>query len=157
MLSLTTFNPWNDLAVLHRDLDAFFDPRFASFVPQRDTVAKAETFTPAAEIVKDGDRWMVSMYIPGVDAGSIDIEVVGHTLRVRGERPREMNVVPYVCEIPYGRFEREFALTADIDADHVEASYRNGVLELTLPVKESAKPRRIAIATDGGRKQLTAA
>jgi HSP20 family protein len=95
------------------------------------------------------------MYIPGVDAKSIDIEVVGQMLRVRGERSREKSVEPYVSEISYGRFEREFALPADIDADHVEATYRNGVLELALPVSERAKPRRIAIST-GDTKQLTA-
>jgi HSP20 family molecular chaperone IbpA len=84
-----------------------------SLAGQDNRVVKSDTFTPAAEIVKDGDKWMVSMYI------------------------------------------REFALPADIDADHVEASYRNGVLELTLPVRESAKPRRIAIGSSGS-KQLTA-
>lgn len=115
-----------------------------------------DTFTPAAEVVKNGDSWIVSMYIPGVDAKSVDIEVVGDMLRVRSERSRERGVEPYVSEIPYGRFEREFALPADIDADHVEASYRNGVLELTLPVKESAKPRRITIGSTGP-KQIAAA
>lgn len=158
MFSLTGFNPWNDLATLHRDLDAFFGRHFGSLVPQHDRVVKSDTtFTPAAEILKDGDKWMVSMYIPGVDAKRVDIEVVGQMLRVRGERAREKDVEPYVSEIPYGRFERELALPADIDADHVEASYRNGVLELTLPVKESAKPRRIAIGGTTGNKQIAAA
>ena len=66
-----------------------------------------------------------------------------------------------VCVISSGKtrkevtVEREFALPADIDADHVEASYRSGVLELMLPVKESAKPRRIAISTTD-TKQLSA-
>ena len=152
---LSTFNPWNELATLHRDLDAFFGRHFGSLARQDDRVVKSDTFTPAAEIVKDGDKWMVSMYIPGVDPKSVDIEVVGQMLRVRGERSREKSVEQYVSEISYGRFEREFALPADIDADHVDASYRNGVLELTLPVKESAKPRRIAIGSTG-TKQLTA-
>jgi HSP20 family protein len=48
----------------------------------------------------------------------------------------------------YGKFEREFTLPADIDADHVTARYHDGVLELTLPVKESVKPRRIEVATE---------
>ncbi len=152
---LSTFNPWNELATLHRDLDAFFGRQLSSLASQEHRVVKADTFTPAAEVVKDGDKWMVSMYIPGVDANSIDIEVVGQMLRVRAERSREKSVEPYVSEISYGRFEREFALPADIDADHVEATYRNGVLELALPVSESAKPRRIAISTSD-TKQLTA-
>lgn len=156
MFSLTPFNPWHDLAILHRDLDAFFGGHFASLVPEQNRVVK-DTFTPAGEIVKDGDKWMVSLYIPGVDANSIDIEVVGQMLRVSGERSRDKNVEPYVSEIPYGRFEREFALPTDIDTDHVDASYRNGVLELTLPVKESAKPRRVAISGTSGPRQIAAA
>lgn len=156
MFSLTPFNPWNDLATLHRGLDAFVGRHFGSLASDENRVAK-DTFTPAAEILKDGDKWMVSMYIPGVNAQSIDIEVVGQMLRVRGERSRDTNVEPYVSEISYGRFEREFALPADIDADHVEASYRNGVLELTLPVKESAKPRRIAVGATSEARQIGAA
>src|SRR5687767_8659827 len=88
MFSLTSFNPWHDLAILHRDLDAFFGGHFASLVPEQNRVVK-DTFTPAGEIVKDGDKWMVSLYIPGVDANSIDIEVVGRMLRVSGERSRD--------------------------------------------------------------------
>ena len=156
MLSLTTFDPWNDLAILHRDLDAFLGRQFGSLLTQQANGEHEQTFTPAAEIVKDGDKWMVSMYIPGVDAKSIDIEVVGQMLRVRGERSRDKSIEPYVSEVSYGRFEREFALPVDIDADHVEASYRNGVLELMLPVKDSAKPRRITIGTTD-TKQLSAA
>ncbi len=152
MLSLTGFSPWNDLAGLHRDLDAFFGRHFGSL--NRPT--SEEVFRPEAEVVKEGDKWMVSMFIPGVSPKSVDVEVIGQMLRVRGERSRENNVEPYISEIPYGRFEREFALPADIDADHVEASYRDGVLQLTLPVKESAKPRRIQIASSGN-KQLNAA
>jgi HSP20 family protein len=54
----------------------------------------------------------------------------------------------------YGKFEREFTLPADLDADRVKAQYRDGVLELTLPIKESAKPRRIEISTMPEMKQV---
>jgi Hsp20/alpha crystallin family len=50
-----------------------------------------------------------------------------------------------ISEITYGRFEREFAVPDEVDADHVQATYRNGMLELTLPLKEGAKPRRIDV------------
>ena len=69
---------------------------------------------------------------------------------MRGERPFDgyaNGVEPVLSEISYGKFEREFTLPEDIDQGKVEATYRHGMLELTLPLTESAKPRRIEIAT----------
>ena len=62
-----------------------------------------------------------------------------------------------VSEISYGRFEREFALPEDIDAEHVQATYRHGMLELVLPVSEGAKPRRIEVKAAPEAKQIRAA
>jgi HSP20 family protein len=90
----------------------------------------------------------------------VEIEVVGRTLRVRGERAFEADGdkgQPFLSEIGCGRFEREFTLPDAIDAEHVQAIYRHGMLELTLPLKESAKPRRIQIQAPQEMEQLTAA
>ncbi|HEV2984478.1 MAG TPA: Hsp20/alpha crystallin family protein [Vicinamibacterales bacterium] len=62
-----------------------------------------------------------------------------------------------ISEISYGRFEREFTLPEDIDSQHVEATYRHGMLELVLPLSEGAKPRRIEVKAAPEAKQLNAA
>jgi HSP20 family protein len=101
---------------------------------------------------------MLSMALPGISPDQVEISVVGRTLRIRGERgPNNGNAEPIVSEIGYGSFEREFTLPEDIDAEHVDATYRHGMLDLVLPVHEAAKPRRIAIKTGVDAKQLQAA
>ena len=64
---------------------------------------------------------------------------------------------PSSSEITYGRFEREFTLPEEIDAQHVQATYRHGMLELVLPLAEGAKPHRIAVKAAPEDKQLHAA
>ena len=87
----------------------------------------------------------------------MDIDIVGRTLRVRGERTAEEKAESVMSEITYGRFEREFTLPQEIDAQHVQATYRHGMLELVLPLAEGAKPHRIAVKTAPEGKQLHAA
>jgi HSP20 family protein len=147
---LTRWNPWNDIASLHRDLDALFG-RFFSEAPQN-----LSGMGPAADGVKDQDGWRLSLALPGVAPEHIDVEVTGRTVRVRAERARETQGEAYLTELPYGRFEREFTLPDEIDAEGVRASYRYGMLELMLPLKEGAKPRKIAV-TAPETKQLQAA
>jgi HSP20 family protein len=118
----------------------------------------SDAFAPAAEVRRDGDKWLVSMALPGISPEKIAIDVVGRTLRVRAEPPvnGKATAEPIVSEISYGRFEREFTLPEEIDANHVEATYRHGMLELVPPLSEGAKPRRIAITAAPEAKELQA-
>jgi len=154
MLNMTRWTPWNELAGLHRDLDSIFGRVFG------ETGRRAvDSFSPAADLRRERDAWVLSMALPGISPDKVDVDVVGRTLRVRGERiaPEKSKSEPIVSEISYGRFEREFTLPEDIDAQHVEASYRHGMLEFVLPVSEGAKPRRIEVEATPEAKQLHAA
>lgn len=158
MLSLNRWTPFTDLAGLHRDLDTLFGRVFGETA--RPQPADAFTaFTPTAEVKRDGAKWLIALAIPGVSPEDVEIDVVGRTLRVRGERRAEdtAKAEPILSEVSYGRFEREFTLPDEIDGDGVQAAYRQGMLELMLPLKESAKPRRIAIKGTGPAKELQAA
>jgi HSP20 family protein len=149
MLGMTRWTPFTELATLHRDLDSLFGRVFGE-AGRPQTSAPVLTFTPAADVVKAGDKWTVSIALPGIDPKQVEINVVGRTLRVRGERPFDgyaNGAEPVLSEISYGKFEREFTLPEDIDQEQVQAAYRHGMLELTLPLTESAKPRRIEIQT----------
>lgn len=152
---LTRWTPLAELAGLHRDLDSLFGRVFGE-----GTGNAVDSFTPAANVHRDGGNWLVSMSIPGVPPEKVDINVTGRTLRVRGERTLDHVATRGEAisnEISYGRFEREFTLPEDIDVDHVHAAYRHGILALTLPLKESARPRRIEVQTTPEKKQLQAA
>jgi HSP20 family protein len=153
MLTTTGWTPWAEVADLQRDVDSLFSGVFAD--PTRGQ--NPGVFTPAADVARDGDTWRISLAIPGISADSVAIEIVGRILHVRGERPADGKIQPVVNEIAYGRFERDFALPEDIDAEHVEATYRHGMLELMLPVAEAAKPHRIAVKSVEDGKQLQAA
>jgi HSP20 family protein len=156
---MTRWTPWTELAGVHRDLDSLFNRVFGDNRAFGDTVRPytADTFTPPADVRRDGDTWKVSLALSGIAPEKVDIEITGRTLRVRGERTPDGEAEPIVSEITYGRFEREFTLPEEIDAKHVQATYRHGMLELALPLAEGAKPHRITVKAAPEGKQLYAA
>ena len=156
MLGVTRWTPWTELAGLHRELDSIVGRVFGEAVP-RQTVDSFDSLTPVADVKREGDRWMVSIAVPGLSPDQLNIAIVGRTLRVRGERSSEEKTESVMSDIAYGRFERDFMLPEDIDAQHVQATYRDGMLELVLPLTESAKPHRIEIKVAPETKQLHAA
>jgi HSP20 family protein len=153
MFDMTRWTPWPDLAGVHRDLDSLFNRVFAETAPPQ----AVDAFTPPADLRRDGDAWKISLALPGVDPAQVEIDVVGRTLRVRGERGGVDKGERVVSEIAYGRFERTFTLPQEIDAAHVQATYRHGMLELMLPLAEGAKPHRISVQPAPEARQLQAA
>src|SRR5690349_21546990 len=98
---------------------------------------------------RDGEQFIVEFDLPGVQANSLDLDVERNVLTVRAQRAevdqdREM----VTAERPRGVFSRQLFLGENLDADRIEASYHDGVLRLTIPVAEKAKPRRIKIASE---------
>jgi HSP20 family protein len=96
---------------------------------------------------RHGDQFVIHFDMPGVDPGTIDVTVEKNVLTVSAERswkPSEGQQV-VVSERPQGRFSRQVFLGDALDADRVEASYDQGVLSVTIPVAEQAKPRKVAI------------
>jgi HSP20 family protein len=150
---MTRWTPWTELAGVHRDLDSLFNRMFGEMPrPQH-----ADGFTPAADVRRDGEKWNVAMALPGIAPEDVHIDIVGRTLRVRGERRTPDATQSFINEIPYGQFEREFTLPEEIDAKHVQATYRHGMLELALPLAEAAKPHRITVKAASENKQLQVA
>jgi HSP20 family protein len=156
MLGMTRWTPWTELAGLHRDLDSIVGRVFGETVP-RQTVDSFDSLSPAAEVKREGDKLMVLIAVPGIAPDKLDIDIVGRTLRVRGERSSEEKTESVMSDIAYGRFGRDFTLPEDIDAQHVQATYRHGMLELVLPLKESTKPHRIEVKVAPETTQLHAA
>ena len=94
-----------------------------------------------------GDEFFVHLDLPGVDPGSIDVTAENQVLSITAERRFEQQEEDeiLVSERPQGRFNRELRLGSSIDTGAIAASYDGGVLTLTLPVAQQAKPRRIAV------------
>ena len=108
---------------------------------------------------REGDNFIVEFDLPGVDPGSIDLTVEKNALTVRAQRswePKESQEV-LISERPQGTFSRQLFLGEGLDADKIQASYDNGVLRLTIPVAEQAKPRKVQITAGEGRAIPTSA
>lgn len=99
---------------------------------------------------RDGDTFHVEFDLPGVDPESIDLDVERNVVTVRAERPqRSGDTEMLAAERPRGVFSRQLVLGDNLDTERISAGYDAGVLTLTIPVAEQAKPRKIAIASKG--------
>ncbi|MBW3580485.1 MAG: Hsp20/alpha crystallin family protein [Actinobacteria bacterium] len=107
----------------------------------------------AMDAYRQGDRFVVHFDLPGVEPSSIDLTVEKNVLNVSAERrwqPSDDQEI-LASERPQGTFSRQLMLGESLDAERVEASYDNGVLTVTIPVAEQAKPRKVEISSGGGR------
>ena len=107
---------------------------------------------------RQGDHWVATFDLPGVDPASIELTIDKNVLNVRAERSWQAQEGEQViaAERPQGVFTRQLYLGDGLDADHVEASYEAGVLTVRLPVAEQAKPRKVEITSGGGQKAIEA-
>ena len=100
---------------------------------------------------REGDSFVVEFDLPGVAPDSLDIDVERNVLTVRAERPaRSGDWEPLASERPKGLFSRQLVLGDNVDLEKVDAHYDAGVLRLTIPVAERAKPRKIEIKHGAG-------
>jgi HSP20 family protein len=99
---------------------------------------------------REGDTFIVELDLPGVNPDSIDLDVERNVLTVKAERPgRDGDTELIAAERPRGVFSRQLILGDTLDTERVAASYDAGVLSLRIPVAEQAKPRKIAISSNG--------
>jgi HSP20 family protein len=103
------------------------------------------------------DEWFyVHFDLPGVDADAIELTVEQNVLTVKAARKpvQEQDVEYVVAERPQGDFTRQLFLGETLNTEKLEADYEDGVLTVRIPVAEQAKPRRVSISTQGGRREI---
>jgi HSP20 family protein len=104
------------------------------------------------DLYREGDHFVVNIDLPGVDPGSIDVDVEGNTLTVRAQRTlRSADTQWLTQERPSGSFMRQMTLGEGVDMENIHADYEHGVLSLTIPIAAEAKPRKIEVQR--GRSQ----
>ncbi len=125
----------------------FFDPfrdmdRFGQMIDAR----QGPRLMPM-DLYRDGDHYVLNADLPGIDPGSVDIDVDGQLLTIRAERtPRSHEGVKWLTrERTAGSFLRQLNLGQGIETSGISASYENGVLSVVIPVSEKAKPRKIEV------------
>ena len=109
------------------------------------------------DLVRDGDRYLLNADLPGVDPGSIDIDLDGNLLTIRAERTQAMHEgAKWIAqERRGGSYYRQFALGDGIDTESISATYENGVLSLLIPISERAKPRKIQIVGSDTQESIS--
>lgn len=148
---MAEWNPWREMEELRREIDRAFQrfgfdvPLFRSaFLPGRG----ARDY-PLVNIYEDPDAVRVEALAPGVDPRSLNLSVARDTLTLSGEKRRaESETKPEAFhreERGAGKFSRTIQLPVEIDDSRVEAAYRDGLLLVTLPKAEKAKPRQISV------------
>ncbi|MDF3339143.1 HSP20 family small heat-shock protein [Mycolicibacterium septicum] len=106
---------------------------------------------------REGDRFIVEFDLPGVDVNSLNLDVERNVLTVHAQRPEPDSGREMVsAERARGVFSRQLFLGETLDTDAIEANYAGGVLRLTIPVAEKAKPRRIEITSNTDKTAINA-
>lgn len=145
MFGLTRWNPFGDMLNVQRDVERLFD-QFWTELPTRTAAVPSSAF----QVKASDEGWRIDVPIPGIDPQHVALEAAGNTLTIRATEPGDDKGEPVV------RFEQSLTVPQFLDVEKVAASYRHGMLQLTLPLKESVKPRRIQIDTTGDKKQIAA-
>ncbi|MFE2538031.1 Hsp20/alpha crystallin family protein [Streptomyces sp. NPDC059371] len=106
---------------------------------------------------RDGDQYVIAFDLPGIDPDALDIAVERNMLTVRAERrplPRSENAQTELSERPLGVFSRQIVLADTLDTERIAADYEAGVLTLSIPIAERARPRKISVRSTGERREL---
>ncbi|AWB96335.1 heat-shock protein Hsp20 [Agromyces badenianii] len=108
------------------------------------------------DLHRDGDHYVLAADLPGVDPGSVDVDVDGQLLTIRAERTlRTDGDVKWLAhERPSGSFLRQITLGEGIDTAGISAHYDNGVLSVIIPMSERAKPRKVEVVSAPERQQV---
>lgn len=147
---LTFWEPFREFDILRREIDRAFDTargrsRRNAFLPGSNPRSY-----PLINVAEDGDAVYVEALAPGIDPEKLEINVLRNQLTISGEKVVANGSVGkenyHRSERAGGRFTRGMTLPAQVDADRVSADYEAGILRLTLPKAEEAKPRKIAVS-----------
>lgn len=146
-MTIIRWTPARELATMQERMNRLFED--AMSVPRRaEDVAAPASFAPAVDIYETDREIVLKADLPGMQLKQIQIKVEDDVLSLSGERRLDAGVTEenyHRVERAYGAFSRGFSLPRTVDRDKIGASYKDGVLTVTLPKKEEVKPRQIKI------------
>ena len=145
MFITTSRRPLDPYASLRR-LNSALDEAFGSWPTEEN--GGASSWFPPCDVFEDKDAVKLLAELPGVRPKDVKLAVQNNLLTIRGEKQRQAadrDVRVHGSERDYGSFERSFALPSTIDPDRISASFENGILTVTIPKTERARPREIPV------------
>ncbi len=145
---LRVLDPWKDIGSLQERINRMIDDTIKTLYPTDGEGLEKGTWAPAVDIYETNDSFVVSADLPGLNKDEIQIDLKDNTLTLKGEKKFEEKVSKdnYIrVERAYGSFVRSFTLPQNVDPEKIKAKYKDGVLEVTIPKKEEAKPKQIKV------------
>jgi HSP20 family protein len=137
----------SDILSMQREINRMFDSFFRGGLAEETALAPT-AWTPAVDIAEHDEEYVVKMEIPGVDKNDVKITMRDNVLTVSGEKKNEKESKGsnyHRIERSVGAFERSFALPSSVKADSIDAVFKDGILKITLPKSEEAKPKQIEV------------
>jgi HSP20 family protein len=147
-MAIVRWQPFRDLLATEREFDRIFREAFSPLFSERESELSTRAWAPAVDIFETENNIALKAELPGVEPKDVEVRVEDNTLYLKGERKFEKETKEenyHRIERSYGSFARSFALPNSIDAEKVAAEYKDGLLTLTLPKREEAKPKTIKI------------
>ena len=145
-MAIVRWEPLRDLMTTQRGFDRLFKEAFTPFFGEGEPSTR--TWAPPVDIYENENDIVLKAELPGIDPKDVEVRVEDNTLYLKGERKFEKEVKDesyHRIERSYGSFARSFSLPNSINAEKVKAEFKDGLLTLTLPKREEAKPRTIKI------------
>lgn len=145
---LTPWRPFSELTTLRDDMDRIWE-RFFGKWPGMEPFRRE--WTPSLDVSETKNNIVVNVEAPGIDPKDIDISLTGDVLTIKGEKRQEKEEKDenyHRVERSYGVFARSVRLPHEVQSGKIEASYKNGILKITLPKSEEAKKKEIKITVE---------
>jgi len=140
--------PFGEFERVRRQMDRFWDSFLQGGLTRR---GEEEEWLPSLDVAETKNELVVKAEVPGMDAKDIDISLSNGMLTIKGEKKQEREEKEadyHLVERSYGSFTRFVQLPAEVQSDKISASYKNGILKITLPKSEEAKKKEIKIKVD---------
>jgi HSP20 family protein len=158
-MSITRWDPWGDIVSLREAMNNLLEESFVR--PRQGVVGPGMASSLALDVKETPDKFTVTASVPGVPASDIDITVLGDTLRIRGQRKEETEESGeggrwLLRERRFGAFERTVSLPSLVKAEEARADFADGVLTVTLPKADVARPKTIPVSGASGQEQIEA-
>jgi HSP20 family protein len=151
-MSLIRWNPTRDLATFPSDIFTMqreMNKMFDSFFRGGDEPGLLNgNWMPAVDVAEEDNEYVVKIELPGVNKDDVKITLESNILTIRGEKKAEKESKDknyHRMERSYGSFQRSFTLPTSVKNDKIDAEYNNGILSITLPKAEEAKPKQIEV------------
>jgi|Tabmets5t2r1_1033131.scaffolds.fasta_scaffold03383_5 HSP20 family protein len=156
-MSVSRWDPFQDLLAIQDEMNQLFGRAVGQGQGRGQGQVTERLWAPALDISERKDAYVVTVEVPGVKADDLDITLEDGLLTIKGERHFTQESTEqqfHRVERRYGSFRRSITLPSQVQADRIEASFEDGVLEVVVPKAEEAKPKKISVRAGGGRQRV---